>query len=344
MNFEDEPYVRLYVRDTKTWLRLGFEGQCVLMFLLRKLDKAGVLDGMDDLDSDVALVTGVPETIVAVGMPRLVRWGVLQLAGNRLIMPNYIQAQNAIRTDKARQRDMREKRLSQARLVTPRDALVTPRDETSREPTPDDAVSRDVTLYCPDLYSSDHSLSDQQAHSEPSQTEPPTHIRIPEGWNAPEELFAEAFAAGVTRAGLEEAVQYWRGRKLGGEWFTPEDFFRGKFAAIKIREEKSRFAEQQARSGSRQAPANELDTTGAATVFRVTDEHRQYALGKGLDWDAAAKEYRRGKACARLSTAEQERDFLNRLRCWAATGTFIADGSLPKPKKPPGRAGSQEAA
>ncbi|MEY4548967.1 MAG: hypothetical protein RL685_5162 [Pseudomonadota bacterium] len=151
MQFEDEPYVRLYVRDTKTWLRLGFEGQCVLMFLLRKLDKAGVLDGMDDLDSDVALITGVPEAIVAIGMPRLLQWGVVQLVGNRLIMPNYIQAQNAIRTDKARQRDMREKRVAQARLVTPRDGSVTLRDEASREPTPDDGSSHDVTLYCTEL-------------------------------------------------------------------------------------------------------------------------------------------------------------------------------------------------
>lgn len=350
MNFEDEPYVRLYVRDTKTWLRLGFEGQCVLMFLLRKLDKAGVLDGMDDLDSDVALVTGVPEAIVAVGMPRLVKWGVLQLAGNRLIMPNYIQAQNAIRTDKARQRDMREKRLSQARLVTPRDALVTPRDETSREPTPDDAVSRDVTLYCPDLYSSDHSLSDQQAHSEPSQTEPPTHIRIPEGWNAPEELFAEAFAAGVTRAGLEEAVRYWRGRKLGGEWFTPEDFFRGKFAAIKLREESARFAEQQKRAGPKGGPRktdSDLETnstTSAATAFRPSTDHERLCAEHKLDLAFAVKLYRGSPEHDQVGFAESERRFLARLKCWAATGTFHPDGPLPKPKKPPGRAGDQEAA
>ncbi len=155
MNFEDETYVRLYVRDTKTWLRLGFEGQCVLMFLLRKLDKAGVLDGMDDLESDVALVTGVPLGIVTVGLERLLRWEVFQLFGNRLVMPNYLTAQNAIRNDKARQRDMREKRLAQSRLVTLRDSGVTPRDESSREPTPDDAASRGVTLLCADLLSTE---------------------------------------------------------------------------------------------------------------------------------------------------------------------------------------------
>lgn len=186
MNFEDEPYVRLYVRDTKTWLRLEFEGQCVLMFLLRKLDKAGVLDGMDELVSDVALVTRVPEAIVAIGMPRLLRWGVFQLVGNRLIMPNYLQAQNAIRTDKARQRDMREKRLAQARLVTPRDGAVTLRDETSREPTPDDAASQDVTLYSTDLCSTGLSESPERAPAhvatgepKPDTPEPPAPVEPP---------------------------------------------------------------------------------------------------------------------------------------------------------------------
>lgn len=157
MDFSDESYVRLYVRDTKTWLRLGFEGQCCLMFILRKLDKAGVLDGMDELTSDVALVTGVPESIVEIGMPRLLRWEVFQHVGNRLVMPNYLKAQNAIRTDKARQRDLREKRSSEARLVTLRDGAITLRDESSREPTPDNGTSRDVTLYCASLHCADPS-------------------------------------------------------------------------------------------------------------------------------------------------------------------------------------------
>ena len=47
--------------------------------------------------------------------------------------------------------------------------------------------------------------------------------------------------------------------------------------------------------------------------------------------NAATKEYRRGKTCSTLSTAEQERDFMNRLRCWHATGRFVPDGPLPRP-------------
>jgi hypothetical protein len=177
MNFEDESYVRLYVRDTKTWLRLGFEGQCVLMFLLRKLDKAGVLDGMDDLDSDVSLVTGVPRGIVMVGIPLLLRWGVFLHIGNRLVMPNYLTAQNAIRTDKARQRNMREKRLSQARLVTPRDADITPRDEVSRESPSGHATSRDDRLYSASLHSAPLHCAEDPERA-PSEPEPPSSPEI----------------------------------------------------------------------------------------------------------------------------------------------------------------------
>ncbi len=151
----------------------------------------------------------------------------------------------------------------------------------------------------------------------------------------------------MTRTGLEEAVQYWRGRKLGGEWFSPEDFFRGKFAAIKIREEKARFAEQQERSGAKGGPrkgeADLVTTTSAATAFRPSGDHERFCAANGLDLAHAVKLYRASPEHERVGFAESERRFLQRLKCWAATGVFLADGPLPKPKKP-ARAGGQEAA
>ena len=53
MNFEDEHYVRIYTKDTKTWLRWGWEGQTVFMHLMRRLDKAGVLEDIEDPVPDV---------------------------------------------------------------------------------------------------------------------------------------------------------------------------------------------------------------------------------------------------------------------------------------------------
>lgn len=169
------------------------------------------------------------------------------------------------------------------------------------------------------------------AGAAPELTDPGTHIRIPAAWVVTEELYSEATMAGVTRAGLDEAVKYWRGRKLGGEWFSIEDFFRGKLAAIRSREEKTRFVVHQGRNDRSPMAGSDLDTTGAATAFRVTDGHREYAHAKGLDVDMAAGEYRKSPECARRDSIEQERDFMNRLRCWFATGTFHPNGPLPKP-------------
>lgn len=128
---------------------------------------------------------------------------------------------------------------------TPRDASTTQsqsqsqsqsqgREERARgpEPEPDSAPEHTVV----------RELQPSRREQEPALTEPLTHTRIPPAWSVTEAFYGEAIAAGVTRDGLDEAVRYWRGRKLGGEWFTIEDFFRAKFASIRSSEEKSRFA------------------------------------------------------------------------------------------------------
>lgn len=135
MNFEDEPYVRVYVRDTKTWLKLGFEGQTVLLFVLRKLDRAGVLDGIDEPAADVALITGVPVAIVEAGLPRLLERGVLVLRGDRLIMPNYIEAQSCAKSDRLRQQEQRQRRRNDSLADSSANGAVTIRDDSSRDVT-----------------------------------------------------------------------------------------------------------------------------------------------------------------------------------------------------------------
>lgn len=135
MNFEDEPYVRVYVRDTKTWLKLGFEGQAVLLFVLRKLDRAGVLDGIDEPAADVALLTGVPVAIVEAGLPRLLERGVLVLRGDRLIMPNYIEAQSCAKSDRLRQQEQRQRRRNDSLADSSASGAVTIRDDSSRDVT-----------------------------------------------------------------------------------------------------------------------------------------------------------------------------------------------------------------
>lgn len=158
MNFEDEPYFRLYTRDTKTWLKLGFEGQTLLMHLGRKLDRSGVLDGIDDPVADVALVTGVPAPFVAIGLPRLLALGVFVHRGDCLVMPNYVEAQSCAKSDRLRQQELRERRRLDALNDTADSAMpltsaapVTKRDGSSRDVTAvteRHAPSRVVTPIC----------------------------------------------------------------------------------------------------------------------------------------------------------------------------------------------------
>lgn len=149
MNYEDEHYVRVYTRDTKTWLKLGWEGQCTLMMLLRKTDKAGVLDDIDHPVSDLALITGLPESVVEIGLERLLRANsegasTVEIIGSKLVLPNYLEAQTAARSDKARAQLHRGRRRAAARNGAnsePSDS-VTERDEVSRNVT---APSQSVT-------------------------------------------------------------------------------------------------------------------------------------------------------------------------------------------------------
>src|SRR4051794_1870175 len=44
LRWEDERYVRFYVRDTTDWLMLSWKAQGLFGLILRKVDRAGVLD------------------------------------------------------------------------------------------------------------------------------------------------------------------------------------------------------------------------------------------------------------------------------------------------------------
>jgi hypothetical protein len=139
LNFEDEHYVRIYTRDSKTWLRWGWEGQAVFMFLTRKVDKAGVLDEIESPTEDIALMTGLPAAIVEAGLPRLLKSGTVEIIGTTLVIPNYLPAQTVSKSDKLRAQDCRSRRSATARLakvlpkqsVTNRDDGVTDDDEAN---------------------------------------------------------------------------------------------------------------------------------------------------------------------------------------------------------------------
>lgn len=131
MDFANEEYRRLYVRDTITWKRLGWEGQCVLVQILRKMDRAGVLDlgGLPPADA-VALAVGTEISNIETGLGRILHLEVLKHAGDTLVWPKFVEAQTVSKTDKQRQRESRDRRRSTS-LDEP--VAVTKRDDSESQ-------------------------------------------------------------------------------------------------------------------------------------------------------------------------------------------------------------------
>lgn len=147
MNFEDEPYVRVYTRKTPTFILMGWEGRTVLWHLMLEVDRAGVLE-LGELSALEAIVclTQVPTEVVEAGLARLLKLGVLRLAADRLVIARFIEAQEALRSDRARARDSRERRRDKAENITPRDGAVTPREVGVTRIDVRHTTSHDVTL------------------------------------------------------------------------------------------------------------------------------------------------------------------------------------------------------
>lgn len=161
MRWEDERYVRLYTRNTPSWRRLGWQGRYVLMALLREVDRAGVLDlGEEDPQEQLETLAGaleMPVEVAAVGLGALRKRGTVELRGSKLVLPNFLEAQEVRQSDAARQRAHRERARDLARA-----GLLSPPENAPASPA---ALSQNVTD-C-------HTLSHAVTPSLPSRAEPP---------------------------------------------------------------------------------------------------------------------------------------------------------------------------
>jgi hypothetical protein len=140
MDFSNEHFVRIYTRDSKTWMRWGWEAQTVFVLTMRKFDLTGRIDDVDDPVADVALLTGLPPDIVREGLTRLFASGTFVHTGRALEAPNYIDGQTASRSDSARCRQYR------ARLKAKRDAArKSPSTDTKRVAADTKRVATDTS-------------------------------------------------------------------------------------------------------------------------------------------------------------------------------------------------------
>lgn len=146
MRWEDERYVRLYTRDTADWLSLSFEAQGLMTLILRKADRAGILSLGRHGKRAVAIAIGHAGRweAVAPALEELLADGCIRIEGDKLLLPNFIEAQEAAQSDAQRQRESRAKaRALAAAGVTKRDGMshaVTDGHNTSQPVTPSRAV------------------------------------------------------------------------------------------------------------------------------------------------------------------------------------------------------------
>lgn len=111
MNWPDEKYVRLYTRDTVTWKRWSWEARAVFGLLLRKVDRSGVLDtGAVDKCEALALILEIPIDVATRALAQWLIAGTVVETSTGLILPSYIEAQEASQSDKVRQSESRAKR------------------------------------------------------------------------------------------------------------------------------------------------------------------------------------------------------------------------------------------
>lgn len=116
MNYEDESYVRLYTRDTASWRLLGWEGQTVLMHMLRdRFDRAGVFncDG-HSASRAVTAVTGLPADLVDRGLAAVLAEKIWVEQEGKLVWPKFVKAQTCRKADRIRQQESRKNRLESA--------------------------------------------------------------------------------------------------------------------------------------------------------------------------------------------------------------------------------------
>ncbi len=181
MRWEDERYVRLYTRDTVDWLGLSFPAQGLFCLLLRKVDRAGILPLGKHGKRAVAVAVGHGHQWAMLEEPleELLADGCIRIEGDRLLVPNFIEAQEAIQSDAARKRTQRERDRAN---VTKRDGGGTSgvasaanmslggtdRHETGTE---SHAVTDAVPSVTPDV-TPNHAVP-----SMPSQASPPTRAR-----------------------------------------------------------------------------------------------------------------------------------------------------------------------
>lgn len=145
MRWEDEQFVKVYTRDTGEWLALGWEAQALFLFMLRKSDRAGIVHTGKAKARGLAAMVGMPPEVLERALAALLADGCVREAPAAYLIPNFVAAQEARQTDRARKAAQRQRDRDEAAshgVTQPAvaDAMATMERHESHEVTP--AVTR----------------------------------------------------------------------------------------------------------------------------------------------------------------------------------------------------------
>lgn len=152
MNYEDEPFVKIYTRDTAEWLDLPWQARGLMTEIVRKVDRSGILKVGKLGLRGVALIVRAPFEEIEASLRQLIDGERLlyREARGELIVPNHVDAQGATQTDAARKRRSRESAraaaIGDADLGENRSRAVTRGHEESRAVTLDSLRSDQKSL------------------------------------------------------------------------------------------------------------------------------------------------------------------------------------------------------
>ena len=136
MNWTEEKYVKLYVRDTPTWRAWPWQAKALWPLLLRKLDGAGLLEiGRLQPAHAVSLMTELPTEVVEVALKALEDDETLVRVESGYLAPKFLEAQEARKSDALRASESRARRRNDAKSGAPASHGVTRRHETSQPVT-----------------------------------------------------------------------------------------------------------------------------------------------------------------------------------------------------------------
>lgn len=110
MNWGDERYVKLYVRDTYTWRKWPWQARALLGPFLKALNGAGFVDlGNDEPAEALAMMVLIPVEVVRPALEAWLADGTVERVAHGLLMPKFLEAQEATKTPAQKKRDQRDR-------------------------------------------------------------------------------------------------------------------------------------------------------------------------------------------------------------------------------------------